>query len=72
MGRWNSSEFADRIRRAMEWSRGVHGLPPKYRAPRERKAKVDFADLTDLSDQQLAELLKLAGSETIPEGEEVE
>jgi hypothetical protein len=71
MSHWNSSEFADKIKRCMEWAQNVHGLPPKYKEykPKAKKEKVDLSDLSTLSDEQLNELLKSTG-ETVSETKE--
>ncbi len=66
MSHWNSSEFADRIKRSMEWAQNVKGLPPKYREPKQKKPKVDLTDLSGLSDEVLAALAaQLSSVETV-------
>ena len=64
MSHWNSSEFADRIKRSMEWAQGVKGLPPKYREPRPRRSAVGLEDLSGLSDEALTALVAQLEGET--------
>jgi len=61
MSVWNSGEFSETIKRQLEWAKGVHRMPKKYKEskPRgERKASSSAPRLTkeDLNKMSLEEL----------------
>ncbi len=59
MSHWNSAEFSDSIKRQLEWAKGVHGLPKKYKATTKRHTspKAPSLQLDGMSLEQLEELL---------------
>jgi glycosyltransferase A (GT-A) superfamily protein (DUF2064 family) len=65
MSHWNSGEFADKIKRSMEWAKNVQGLPRKYKAVSKQKDM----DLSSLSVEELQELLNQATGDNVPKEE---